>query len=211
MFKYTHTHLSLSLCIVLTFGLLTVTAYEVARARPDTTDNTIILEGEIQPGSDIMVAGLPRQGYRCNTVYWQRGRPEYQNRIDVQEFSVNVTGAYRILVSNRARDLTPQELEEIPEDEWENARPRPYVMLYRRRFEIDQPTTRCMWAGQDQRLAAIPTWFEAGQTYFIVISYEGDEPEWSFTYHIFIELIGDGGYHFCVSENDPACAETPPN
>ncbi len=182
--------------------------YDAASARP-ISERYIMLEGEITVDSPIMMAGLPLRGFGCRKVYWQRGRPQYQNRVSSVEFTVPVSGNYRILMSNGFRELTEEEIAtaEVEDIDIENAIPRPYVMLYNRRFDIKQPTSRCIWAGRDEDVLNALTFLRAGKPYIFVVSYEGDKPEWAFPYRLFLERIEHDGYHFCISENDPACAE----
>lgn len=181
------------------------------RAQSDSPDGVVIvLDGEVTPGLPRTENGLPVEGYGCENVYWRDGEPEYQNRVSVLPFTVDVTATYRVFLSNGIRTPVPEPDRELtPEEEiaLENAFPRPYVMLYEAAYLIDHPTAFCLWAARDERTPYLTITLETEMPYFLVVSHEGNEPEWSFRYHVTIERIIRARNHICYGLDDPVCME----
>lgn len=172
----------------------------------------ISIDGAVIPGDPITEGGLPIEGFDCDDIYWLDGQPQYQNRAAVIPFTVDVTAPYRFFISNGIRTPLPEpegELTLEEQIELENSFPRPYVMLYRRVFDINHTTAYCLWAARDERTPYFAMTLEPDTEYFLVVSYEGNLPEWSFSFHVTVERVAGSRHHFCYAETDYVCTEPP--
>lgn len=170
----------------------------------------IVFDDELRYGQPVLMSGLPREGYGCDGIYWRYDRPEYQNRVSVHEFTVDARAEYRVFINIGIR--TPLVLPDgvVMTDELRerllSAYPRPYLMLYEGTFDANRPTAFCLWAARDERTPFFISELNPDTTYYLVVSHEGDSPEWTFPYRVTVERLTGVTGVLCYHDTlDPAC------